>query len=61
MYGYVTEGRYEADDFLWNGVQWTMNTDKYSIMDVAPDGVTPIYKDANGNVFVNNSGLTRKS
>jgi TonB-linked SusC/RagA family outer membrane protein len=61
MYGYVTEGRYAADDFMWNGTAWTMNTDKYSNSEMAPDGVTPIFKDANGNVFVNNSGLTRKS
>lgn len=61
MYGYVTEGRYEADDFVWNGTQWTMNTDKYSLSALAPDGVTNIYKDASGNTFVDNSGLTRKS
>ncbi|MDO9635165.1 MAG: TonB-dependent receptor [Paludibacter sp.] len=61
MYGYVTAGRYGTDDFMWNGIAWTMNTDKYNVADVAPDGVTPIFKDAQGNVFVNNSGLTRKS
>lgn len=61
MYGYVTEGRYEADDFMWNGVQWTMNTDKYSQTDLAPDGETTVFKDASGNVFVNNSGIARKS
>lgn len=61
MYGYVTEGRYAADDFKWDGVKWVMNDDKYAVADVAPDETTPIYKDAEGNVFVDNSGLTRKS
>ncbi|MCD7973697.1 MAG: SusC/RagA family TonB-linked outer membrane protein [Candidatus Azobacteroides sp.] len=60
MFGYVTEGRYEADDFMWNGSAWTMNTAKYNIANTLADG-TIVYSDANGNTFVDNSAIAGNS
>jgi TonB-linked SusC/RagA family outer membrane protein len=65
IYGFESDGMYSADDFMWKGNTWVMNTAKYSKGDII--GYTPNnepiynYKDANGNVFVDNKtidGLT---
>jgi TonB-linked SusC/RagA family outer membrane protein len=59
--GYVNDGMYASDDFVWSGSKWSMNTAKYSTQtQIGTDGTgKPIYKysDKNGNVFVNNSAL----
>jgi TonB-linked SusC/RagA family outer membrane protein len=56
IYGYVNEGFYKADDFTWNGSKWGRNTAKYSTEEVLADN-SKIYKDAEGNIFVDNSTI----
>jgi len=58
VYGYVNEGFYTADDFMWSGSKWVMNSSKYTTEELLTDGVTKIYKDANGNIFADNSTIT---
>jgi len=58
VYGYVNKGFYTADDFMWSGSKWVRNSAKYSIEELLVDGVTKIFKDANGNIFVDNSTIT---
>ena len=53
IYGFKTIGMYSADDFAWNGTHWIMNAAKYTL-----DPATNLYKDANGNTFVDNSAIT---
>jgi TonB-linked SusC/RagA family outer membrane protein len=57
IYGYVSDGMYTADDFMWKGGKWTMNTSKYTNYDAA----TKTYSDANGTKFVDNSALAGTS
>ena len=57
IYGYVNDGMYTADDFTYNGTKWIMNSTKYNTTITLADGVTKIYKDVNGNVFVDNSAI----
>jgi TonB-dependent starch-binding outer membrane protein SusC len=52
IYGYVNDGMYSADDFMWNGSKWVMNTEKYTL-----DSDDGLYKDVDGNVYVNNSSI----
>lgn len=52
IYGYVNDGWYSANDFMWNGSKWVMNTGKYTL-----DSESGLYKDASGNVFVDNSTI----
>lgn len=54
IHGYQNDGMYTADDFTWNGSKWVMNAAKYATSEVLGDGTT-VYKDANGNIFVDNS------
>lgn len=56
IYGFVNDGWYAADDFMWNGSSWDVNTLKYPNVD-ATSG-TKVYSDNNGNKLVNNSGIT---
>lgn len=58
IYGYENNGMYAADDFSWNGSKWVMNAAKYSTVETLADGTTKIYKDADGNTFVDNSVIT---
>lgn len=53
IYGYVNQGYYAADDFKWSGSKWVMNDAKYT-----KDATSGLYKDASGNVFVDNSSIT---
>jgi len=53
MYGYVSDGMYKADDFMWNGSKFVANTAKYPNYDAA----TQVYSDAAGNKLVDNSAL----
>ena len=53
IYGFQSDGMYTADDFKWNGSSWVMNNVKY----INKDAVTGVYTDANGNAFVDNSGI----
>lgn len=57
IYGYINDGMYNADDFKWNGTKWIMNDAKYSTQETLADGTTKVYKDANGNMFVDNSSI----
>jgi len=54
IYGYVSDGMYNASDFTWNGSKWVMNSTKYSNY----NATTKVYSDASGNKFVDNSSLT---
>jgi hypothetical protein len=53
MYGYVSDGMYKADDFMWNGNKFVANTVKYPNY----DATTKVYSDAAGNKLVDNSAL----
>ena len=57
IYGYVNDGMYAADDFTYNGTKWVMNATKYNTTVTLADGVTKVYKDANGNAYVDNSSI----
>jgi TonB-linked SusC/RagA family outer membrane protein len=57
IYGYVNEGFYNADDFTWSGSKWVRNATKYSTEELLADGVTKIYKDADGKLFSDNSTI----
>lgn len=58
IYGYENDGFYAADDFTWSGSKWVRNAAKYSTEELLADGKTKIYKDANGNIFADNSTIT---
>lgn len=53
IYGFESDGMYNADDFKWTGSNWVMNNAKY----VNQDPVTKVYTDATGKAFVDNSGI----
>lgn len=53
IYGFVNDGFYKADDFMWTGSKWVMNTAKYTNYNATNN----TYSDANGNVFVDNSSI----
>jgi TonB-linked SusC/RagA family outer membrane protein len=60
IYGFQSDGMYAADDFMWNGNKWIMNSAKYTTSEITGyNGSTPIYKykDADGNVFADNSAI----
>jgi len=56
IYGFVSQGFYAADDFSWNGLKWVRNATKYNVEEVLADN-SKIYKDAQGNIFVDNSSI----
>ena len=61
IYGYVNDGMYAADDFTYNGKKWVMNATKYLPKDIIGYDVNNkpiyVYKDVNGNAFVDNSAI----
>ncbi len=57
IYGYVNDGMYAADDFMYNGTKWVRNDTKYNTVVTLADGVTKIYKDKDGNIFADNSAI----
>jgi len=52
IYGFQNDGMYAADDFMWKGNTWVMNTEKYTL-----NPTTKLYTDASGNVFVDNKTI----
>jgi len=56
IYGFVNDGMYKSDDFSWNGTKWVMNATKYTTSVTLADN-SVIHKDANGNIFVDNSTI----
>jgi TonB-linked SusC/RagA family outer membrane protein len=56
IYGFENAGMYTADDFTWNGNKWVMNAVKFSNSETLTDG-TVVYKDSDGNMFVDNSTI----
>ena len=61
IYGYVNDGMYAADDFKYSGTKWVMNDSKYLPKDIigydANNKPIYLYKDVNGNTFVDNSAI----
>jgi len=61
IYGYVNDGKYAADDFTFNGSKWVMNASKFLAADVIGYDANNMplynYKDANGNLYVDNSTI----
>ena len=61
IYGYVNDGMYAADDFKYSGTKWVMNDSKYLPKDIigydANNKPIYLYKDLNGNTFVDNSAI----
>lgn len=59
IYGFVNDGWYAADDFTWSAStnKWVMNATKYTAAGTVPSTGAILYKDAQGNVFVNNSTI----
>lgn len=60
IYGFESAGMYSAEDFMWNGNNWVMNSTKYSTEEIIGyNGTTPIkrYLDADGNIFADNSAI----
>ena len=57
VYGYVNDGFYSADDFIWSGSKWVRNATKFATEELLSDNTTKIYKDADGKVFVDNSTI----
>ena len=53
IYGYVSDGWYKGEDFVWNGTSWIMNPGKY----LNYDATTKTNSDQNGNTFVDNSSI----
>jgi TonB-linked SusC/RagA family outer membrane protein len=58
IYGFQSDGMYNADDFTWSGTKWVMNATKYNKAGLLLDGVTTVYTDDAGNMFVDNSSYT---
>jgi TonB-linked SusC/RagA family outer membrane protein len=56
IYGFQNAGMYTSDDFTWNGSKWVMNAVRYSNSETLDDG-SKIYKDPEGNTFVDNSTI----
>jgi len=58
IYGYVNEGYYAADEFVWSGGKWAVNEVKYPNKQMSEDGKKVLYYyDNNGVKFVDNSSI----
>ena len=56
IYGFVNDGMYSPDDFKWNGSKWIMNDTKFKPVTLPDNSI--VYRDVDGNTFVDNSTVT---